>query len=192
LDLLLARPMSRWKLILFKYVGGIWFIFLIAAVLIAGCWLGLGLRTGFYNPWFLACTLTVAATFAVVYSVSVLFGVLTRSTVVSALLAVGVWWLSALMVNARHSVKTVFRGQDIPRGIEVTLEGIYTVLPKTPDLGHLNTLFLARSHLSEAAYQRIIGPIMPDVRWGFSLGSTALFVAVMLGLSIWIFHRRDH
>ena len=38
LDLLLVKPISRWTLLLYKYVGGLSFIFLNAAVAVIGIW----------------------------------------------------------------------------------------------------------------------------------------------------------
>ena len=80
LDLVLARPIGRAKLLLAKYVGGCWFVFLIACVLIGGAWLALSWRIGYWSPWFLLTVPVATAQFAIPYSVAVLVGVWSRSS----------------------------------------------------------------------------------------------------------------
>jgi ABC-type transport system involved in multi-copper enzyme maturation permease subunit len=41
-DLLLVKPMSRITLLLFKFIGGLTFIFLTTAFIVSGLWLVLG------------------------------------------------------------------------------------------------------------------------------------------------------
>ena len=156
-----------------------------------GSWLAISLRTGYWNPWFLACVLTVTASFAVLYSVSVLFGVLTRNGTVAALASIGLWFLSSTVVSLRHVLERQGMLEESPR-MAAALDVAYTVLPKTTDIGSLNTLFLSKSHLSEAAYERFMAPMIPDVDWTFSLGTTALFTLVVLALAAWRFHRTDY
>jgi len=192
IDLILARPLGRMRILLYKYLGGVWFVFVLASFLIGGCWLGLSLRTSYFNPWFLATILTVTAIFAVLYSVAVLFGVLTRSGGLSALIAIGVWGLSSTILGVREALKLMLRPEDVPRSVKTALDVAYAILPKTKDIGELNTFFLSRSHLSPEALRRIIPENAIDVDWLYSFGTTGLFTAAMLGLAIWIFRRRDY
>lgn len=194
LDLVLARPIGRGKLLLYKYLGGLWFIFLLSAFLVVGSWLGLSIRTGYFNPWFLASIATITGAFAVIYSVAVLMGVLTRSTGVSALVAIGVWWISSSVVTAKYAVEQMLgrESEQIPGSLRTAVDVAYKVLPKVKDFDFLTVEFLSRSHLSEQAYQRTFaGQIPDDIDWTFSLGTTALFTAAMLGLAMWRFARRD-
>jgi len=192
LDLVLARPIGRGRLLLFKYVGGLWFVFILATVLIGGCWLAITVRTGYANPWFLATIVTITAVFGVIYSVSVLVGVLTRSGTLAALLAIFVWGTSEVLIAIRHGLKTMYMGQAVPAWLQNTLEVLYGLAPKTGDLIALNTHFLSRSHLSEAAYQRTFAGQVPKIEWAWSLGTTAAFTAAMLLLAVWFFRRKDY
>ncbi|HEY3325326.1 MAG TPA: ABC transporter permease [Planctomycetota bacterium] len=192
LDLVLARPIGRGRLLLYKYVGGLWFVFLMSSVLIGGCWLAMSLRTGYANPWFLATILTITATFAVIHSVSVLVGVLTRSGTVAALVAIFVWGTSSVLLAIRNGLKLAYIGQSMPNWLRSTIDVLYDLAPKTLDLNALNTSFLARSHLSEQAFQRAFGNHLPQVDWAWSLGTTAAFTVVMLALAVWFFRRKDY
>jgi ABC-type transport system involved in multi-copper enzyme maturation permease subunit len=193
-DFVLARPLGRARILLFKYLGGIGFVSILAGFLIGGCWLALSLRTGYFNFWFLATILTVTAVFAVLYSISVLFGVLTRSGAVSAILSIGLWFVSSSIVGARQAVKMLVPAEELPKAVKIGLDAAYAVLPKTTDLGYLNVFFLSKSHLSPAAMARM-EQMMPSetlkVDWLYSLGTTAAFTAVMLALAVWFFRRRD-
>lgn len=192
LDLLLARPVGRIRLLLWKYVGGLWFIALFAVLLVGGCAVSLGIRTGFFNPWFLFPAVTLVAIFAVLYAVSVLVGVLTRSAGAAALVALGVWGLSTIVVEIRHTMKMLLWGADLPGWFVTLVDVSYLVLPKTNDLIALNTYALSRSNLSPDMYARTFGTALPPIDWAYSLGSTGLFVALMLGLACWRFWRRDY
>lgn len=192
LDLALARPIGRVRLLLYKYLGGLWFVFILSTCLISGCWLVMTLRTGYANPWFLATILTITASFAVIYTVSVLAGVITRSSTVAALCAIFVWGTSSTLIAIRDGMKLLYFGQMAPEWLRTTLDILYDLAPKTSDLNTLNTYFLSRSHLSQAAYQRAFAQRMPHVDWAWSLGTTAVFGMVMLALAGWYFRRRDY
>ncbi len=192
LDLALARPIGRIRLLLYKYLGGLWFVFIFSSFLIGGCWLAITLQTHYANPWFLATILTITATFAVIHSVSVLVGVITRSGTVAALVAIFVWGTSSTLIVIRDGMKLLYFGQMAPEWLRNTLDILYDIAPKTSDLTTLNTYFLSRSHLSAAAYQRAFESRMPHVDWAWSLGTTAAFGLVMLAMAGWYFRRRDY
>jgi ABC-type transport system involved in multi-copper enzyme maturation permease subunit len=91
-DLLLVKPIHRWALLAYKYVGGLAFILLNTAVAVGGVWLALGLRSGVWSPGFLMSILVITFFFAILYAASALFGVLTRSAVAAILLTCVVWF----------------------------------------------------------------------------------------------------
>ncbi len=93
IDLLLVKPIHRTTLLLYKFVGGLLFILLNTALAVGGVWIALGLRSGIWSPGFLLSIPAITFFFALLYSVSTLFGVLTRSPIVSILLTVAVWFL---------------------------------------------------------------------------------------------------
>ena len=50
-DMLVVKPIHRVALLLYKYIGGLTFIFLNTVVAIGGVWLALGLRSGIWADW---------------------------------------------------------------------------------------------------------------------------------------------
>jgi len=118
-------------------------------------------------------------------------GVLTRSSGLSALAAIGIWGATSIIVDVRHQLRMFFMGAEPPRALESALEVAYTILPKTKDLGHLNTYALSRAQLSPDALAHSLGQVLPEIDWAYSLGTTAAFTAAMLALAAWRFSRKD-
>ncbi|WP_372723067.1 ABC transporter permease [Novipirellula sp.] len=86
LHLLLSKPVSRWLLLLSKFVGGCAFVFLCVIQLIIGLYLIAGLRLDVWNARLLLCIPVSVFVFAVFYSVSTLAGLRFRSPI----LAIGI------------------------------------------------------------------------------------------------------
>ncbi len=110
-DLLLVKPIHRTTLLLYKYVGGLLFILLNTAVAVVGVWLALSLRSGIWAPAFLVSIPIITFFFAILYSVSALFGVLTRSPIVAILLTCAVW-LGLFVVGVTHVFVAETRKKD--------------------------------------------------------------------------------
>jgi ABC-type transport system involved in multi-copper enzyme maturation permease subunit len=236
-DLLLVKPINRSTLLMYKYVGGLLFIAINTAVAIAGVWAALGVRTGIWPVGFLASIPAIVFFFAILYSVSTLFAVLTRSAIVSILMTC-VIWVGLFAVGVGHSIFEEIREADRvtrPRALaavgtdvltlsgggfgygpllavsmlppEVTdhlvgqrpydwlfaraLAGLHYVLPRTKDLDLLN---------NQLSLRELVFPIMPvarenrvaSVSWGETLTVSAIFIALMLGLSCWRFATKDY
>ena len=208
-DLLLAKPIDRPRLLVFKYVGGLTFLFVNAAVVIFGVWLMLGLRTNIWAPGFLLTTFVITFFFAILYAVSVLFAVLTRSTVVCILLALIGWfglWLTGFLqeninpprvaapgreVHVRSASDSSSSGWDVPRWVAAAVNIAHTVLPRTSDLNTLTTRLLSRELLTEPERRQQGLESEHPFSWGESLGISAAFIALMLGLACWRFITRD-
>lgn len=93
LDLLIAKPLSRVELLVYKYIGGLMFVFLLTSFTVVGIWAVIGLRTGIWSPNFLAAIPVVTFYFAILYAVSTLAAVLTRHTLVAILVTIVAWGL---------------------------------------------------------------------------------------------------
>ena len=190
LDLVLARPIGRTTLLLGKFLGGLWFTTVFTAIVVAGSWAALGLRTGYWSPHFLLTIFTMVAQFAVIYSIATLVGLWSRSAGLSALIAVGVWMIAGAVATARQLSKG-FGMFKMPEWLDRGLETIYTILPKTSDLSAMNTVFLAKAWLSPEARARVMLSDPPHIDYAFSFGTTAAFTVAMLALACWLFRRRD-
>jgi hypothetical protein len=91
LNLLLSKPVTRWGLLLAKFVGGCAFILLCAALFFAGAWLWMGIQMGMWESAILYSIPVYLMVFAMYYSVSVLAGICFRSPILCITLAILFW-----------------------------------------------------------------------------------------------------
>lgn len=90
-DLVISKPIHRWVLLLYKYAGGLTFMLLTSVITVLGVWVVVGIRSGVWGPGFLWVMPGIVFYFAILYSVSVLMGTLTRSPIVAILVTFTVW-----------------------------------------------------------------------------------------------------
>src|SRR3990172_1414416 len=93
IDLLLSKPISRSQLLWGKYLGGLAVVFFNIALLIIGIWLSLSIKFDYYGYTFLWGILVITFTFAVLYSLIVLFGVLTRSSMLGMMFVLLIFFI---------------------------------------------------------------------------------------------------
>jgi ABC-type transport system involved in multi-copper enzyme maturation permease subunit len=195
LDLLIAKPIGRSQLLVYKYVGGLTFIFLVSCVAVGGVWLVLAARTGYWDPTFLIVIPVLTFTFAILYAVSAFAAVFTRSAIVAILLAVGF----AFFLYIVGQLKTVFDlfknvGEDqggIPAWAISLVDTLNNVLPRYKDLDKLTTKLLSAGTLTPAEMQSRGLDVMEYPSWGGTVGVSLAFIALVLGLACWRFQRRD-
>ncbi|VTU00467.1 Uncharacterized protein OS=Singulisphaera acidiphila (strain ATCC BAA-1392 / DSM 18658 / VKM B-2454 / MOB10) GN=Sinac_7491 PE=4 SV=1: ABC2_membrane_2 [Gemmataceae bacterium] len=196
-DLLISKPIGRTPLLLYKYVGGLTFIFLVSAFTVGGMWAVLGARSGFWDPTFLVLIPVLTFAFAILYSVSVLVGVLTRNPIVAMLATIAFMFLLWLAGKGKAFVElteaTRGAGDEGPPGWLVTLVGVTnTVLPRYRDLDTITSKLITDGTLT-AAEAPLFSPaaLLDYPSWGATFGMSFAFIAVMLALACWAFNRRD-
>jgi ABC-type transport system involved in multi-copper enzyme maturation permease subunit len=206
-DLLLVKPMSRVVLLIYKYLGGLIFILLNTAFVVVGVWTVLGLRSGVWAPAFLLSIPIITFFFAILYSVSTLFGVLSRNAIVSILMTCLVWfilwgighaYLAVDDLRVRQEAGTLpppFQFADNAKVADTwwykTIKVIHFVVPRTTDLDHLMERYLFTDLLTaNQIKQQNLDNIA--INWGESITVSLAFIAVMLGLSCWRFATRDY
>jgi hypothetical protein len=228
-ELWLSKPISRPALLLYKYLGGLTFVFVLTTVTVFAVWTAIGLRSGIWATGFLIVIPAVTFWFALLYSVSTLAAVLTRSTIVAILVTLAAWFVFWLNGTA-HAVLDGFREArvkmeqtardgagpaktsdaddepdadtppemkqdrhgppDIPRWAYTTSDVLYKMLPRTRDLDNLTGEWVGRGLLPDAEQKRRLKADRPP--WYETVGVTAGFIAVMLGLACWKFARTDY
>jgi ABC-type transport system involved in multi-copper enzyme maturation permease subunit len=93
IDLYVCRPISRWRLFLTQYAGGLLFVALQVTVFSAASFLVIGLRGGSWEPRVFLAIPLVTCIFSYLFAVCVLLGIVTRSTVASLLLTLLFWFM---------------------------------------------------------------------------------------------------
>lgn len=192
IDLMLVRPLHRVRLVLFKYLAGVVYMLANFAVLVSALWLVVGLRTGVWRPGLLLSVGAMTFFFAILYAVSALYGLLTRSATVAILVTCIAWfgfWLVGTLYTAVDATRDV---RDWPAWVYPTLDTLHYTLPRTGDL----SLFMSKVLSAEllTGHEKVMMDVanLPPVLWGESLTISVGFVALLLSVGCWRFWRRDY
>jgi len=170
IELLLSKPVSRWHLLLGRYVGNLLVVVCNTVYLVMGVWLILGWKTGIWNPAFLLAIPTTVFIFAVLLAVVVLIGVLWDSTALAIMITVGLMIVSPILAQKDTVVKLL--SSEWSRRLWM---GLYWVLPKVYELGHMTL---------NAILNRSFDGWTP-------VWTSALFGAGALGWALYVFSRRS-
>jgi ABC-type transport system involved in multi-copper enzyme maturation permease subunit len=201
IDLLLVKPVGRVTLLCYKYMGGLTFTVLNTAVAVLAVWIVIGLRSGVWTTSFLLAIPVVTFYFAILYSVSTLSAVITRSAIVAILLTCMTWFALAsvgMLYTLPKALRQVEDMQSTPpesrfsEGAWVNVvNAVHYVLPRPKDLEYLMT-----HHLLQELW---IGQLVSvreletgTIHWGESLTVSGIFIAVMLGLACLKFSLTDY
>lgn len=208
-DVVLAKPISRARLFLYKYVAGMVFVVLQSTVFFGLTFLVMGLRWGLWVPGYLMSILFLVLLFSYIYCVSVLVAIKTRSAVAAILISVFGWALFAL-VHQAPSLFEEFPALKERRLLYTTVRVISWIPPKTGDFpylaarwGQAGTSIDAMSFFLELAPQSDKDRAQIDrarrveerelaKSQMLSIGSSLLFEAVIVLWAMWTFARKDY
>lgn len=169
IDLLLAKPLSRFQL-LAGHVIGVWLAMLVlASYLLGGLWLIMSLKTGIWNPSFLISIGLVVGMFAVMYAAIVFTGVGTESTALSLIVTYGLIFVSLFLAGSETLA------DQLNATWRPVFWGFYHVLPNFTEVsGTVSTLAKAD----------------PVSSW-YPVVSSLLFGTVVYGAAAFWFSRKD-
>jgi ABC-type transport system involved in multi-copper enzyme maturation permease subunit len=195
LDLLITKPISRPALLIYKYIGGLTYMFILTVTTVGGIWLVLALRSGYWNPNFLLLIPILTFTFAILYSFSTLIAVLTRSAVAAILLTCGfafLLWLVGIMKISLDEIRAdKERSRDVSQTLCDVVDGLQYILPHYKDVDRLTSKLIADATLTQMERFQLTDFKAEYPGWGETFGFSVGFIAVMLGLASWRFQTRD-
>ena len=172
IDLLLSKPVPRWQYIFGRYTASLSIILIEAFWFILGMWIVVSISIGVWNSSFLLSTIFILLGYAGIYSIVVLISVLSRSSALSIIIGIGLFFISGL-ITILKGIESVVGG-----GGKSTLSEIagvmYYVFPQASDMG---------DNMKNA----ILG--LP-IQWepiGLILGLTAIY----LSLAIYAFNKKE-
>lgn len=102
-ELSLTKPISRWRLLLTKYALGLLFVALQVGVFSLASFLVIGVMGGAWKPRIFLAVPVVLVFFSYLFSVCMLLGLVTRSTIAALLLTL-LFWLFLFCLNAADTV----------------------------------------------------------------------------------------
>lgn len=97
IEVTLSKPVSRATLFLLKYLGALLFVAIQVGLLSLIAFLAIGWRVGEWNPGVFWAVPVVTFVFSLIYCVSVLAAVRTKSTAFSLIAGLGIWGTALLV-----------------------------------------------------------------------------------------------
>jgi ABC-type transport system involved in multi-copper enzyme maturation permease subunit len=192
-DLLLVRPLSRPQLLIYRYISGVIYVGTTVGLMVTAVWVVLGLRSGIWNPGILLSVPVITFFFAILFAVSAMVGVVTRSPVTAILLTCIVWfglWILGLVYGYMDMTRETPGENDA--WAYPLVDTLHAILPRTTDLDLLLRKVLIDQLLDTVQARQMGVQPMPAITWGSSLTVSLAFIGVMLTLGSWRFHRRDY
>jgi ABC-type transport system involved in multi-copper enzyme maturation permease subunit len=171
IELLLSKPVARHHILLGRYLGSVLLVALNTTYLVLGVWVILGWKTGIWTAGFLWTIPAAVFVFAVLLTVVMLVAVLFESAALAVMVTFGMMIMSPVLAQTELIEKLL--SSQWTRNL---WKALYYAMPKVYDMGRM-TLTLVRTGKFEG--------------W-MPIWSSSLFAAVVLGLSLWVFARRDY
>ena len=173
IDLLLSKPISREQLILGKYFGGLLVVLLNIAYIVLGIWLIISIKFSMWNFAFLWAIVFFTFSFAILYSIIILSGVITKSSILGMMLAFLVFTiLSPAMYFLYNNVDLI----GVNNSLKALIKVFYFIIPQTNVIDNymLSELVLG---LPIVSYQ----PIYVSLA----------FIILTMGIALSIFKKKD-
>jgi len=177
-ELILSKPVSRSDIILGKFTGGVLIVFLALAYLITIIWLIISIKTGIWHISFLASIFWYTIIYAVLYSLIILTGLITKSTVLTLIVNIFLLFPITGLLSLRESVYQLIDN----RGIEFVLDFIYYILPKPWDLRSMASEIIEGKFSTAGGILIAYQPLITSV----------IFIVAVLSLSIYYFNKKDY
>lgn len=172
IDVLLSKPISRSQIIFGKFLGGTGIVLVNIAYLVFGIWFLIGLKFGVWEPSLLLTIVTITFAFAVLYALIILIGILSQNSILAMMLSYLIFFILSPILNIRDQIMTLSDS----KVLEIILEGLYYIVPKTSELGSITSDLAAGGGIYD--YQPIF--------------TSAIFLILTLALSIIIFSKKDY
>jgi ABC-type transport system involved in multi-copper enzyme maturation permease subunit len=195
IDLLLVKPIGRAQLLVYKYIGGLTFVFLVTAFTVGGIWLAIALRSGHWDPSFLAVIPLLTFTFAIVYAVSTLVAVFTRSPIASMLVSIGFMlflYIVGQVKSGFDSIRDAGRGDRMPEWAFTLVDTLNNVLPRYKDLDKLSSKLITDGTLTDGERKMLGLASIQYPSWEATIGVSLAFIVLMLAISCLRMSRRDY
>jgi ABC-type transport system involved in multi-copper enzyme maturation permease subunit len=173
IDILLSKPVSRSKIILGKFSGGVILIFISLVYLLGAIWIIISIKTGFWHVPFLYSIFWLTLSFAIIYSIVIILGLTTQSSVLTIIINIFLVFVILPVLGARETTIFTFVNSDVIRFI---VNFFYYILPKPSDINIIMGNIVNGKPVE--SYQPVY--------------TSLLFMITMLSLSIWYFKKKDY
>jgi ABC-2 type transport system permease protein len=176
-DLYLARPVSRVRLLLSRYVAGLILAGSNVIYLMGSIWLIVAWKTGVMNPRFILAGSIIFLVIAVLLAFAFLVGVVTSSTAVSIMTTYGIFFFGLMLAAHERIAAAVSKEWQA-----WLIETMYWVFPKSAELGQAVVAFVGGEQLPKQVLEALSpAPFL----------STAAFGVACIILASWLFTKKE-
>ena len=171
IDLLLCRPIARWRIATARFAGGVGIMAFNAAYLFLGVWLVLGLKSGIWTRGFPLSTFLAIFAFVVLFCIVMMVSIITESSPAGALAGYTIVIFSPVL--ALHERITPSFSNELYRQI---FRSLYWTQPKTAEtIGAMRRLILGQ-----------------PLQLGWIVGTSLAYALVCYFVAIVYFTRKDY
>jgi len=177
IDLYLARPVSRTRLLLTRYLAGLLLAATNIVYLMGSIWLIVMWKTGVVHPRFFLAGAIILFVIATLLAFAFLVGVITSSTAVSIMTTYGLFFFALMLVAHDRIAAAVSKEWQA-----WLINTLYWIIPKTAELGQAVVAFVAADKAPERLSRVLtLSPFL----------TTAAFAVGCLILASWVFNRKE-
>ena len=170
IDLLISKPLSRTQILLGRYLGSVAIVAFNIFYLVIFSWLIISIKTTIWNWGFLLAGFAIVLTFAILFSLMTLMGIVTRSGPFSLMITYFVLFISPLLLQ-RDAIYALLSSKIYG----YILDGLYYFLPRTAEMGLITQQFVRGISITA---------------WPAAITSTIFAVIVLIASSL-IFSRKN-
>lgn len=191
IDLLISKPISRFSILISKFLGAVLFVAISMVFLIGSIWLILSLKSGYWSPAFLYSILSLTAAFAVMYSITVLIGLLTNSSVISILANFFLIFVLCPVLSVRESVIFPLVKNE---SVQFVFNFLYYIFPKPGEIKDVTNSLISGDTVAfwkGAVTTNELGMSQIEPAW-MAVITSLLFCGVLMSYSVYYFSRKDY
>jgi ABC-2 type transport system permease protein len=177
IDLYLARPVSRVKLLLSRYVAGLVLAASNIVYLIGSIWLIVIWKTHVIHPRFLLGGALILFMIAAELAFAFVIGVITSSTAVSIMTTKGMFFFGLMLVGHDRIAAAVSKEWQA-----WLINTLYWIVPKSAEVGEAVVAYVSGNQVPD----RVAAALAPA-----PFLTTAAFGIICLLLASWLFQRKE-
>lgn len=188
IDLLISKPISRPMILISKFLGAVLFVFLSMVFLLGSIWIILSAKSGHWDPTFLVSILWLTLAFAVMYSIVVLTGLTTQSTIVAILVNFFLIFVLCPLLSVREAVIFSFVTNET---VKFIFDFLYYVLPKPGEFRDItNAMILGEPiNMWKSTMNAETGTF--TISW-MSPITSGIFMLAAMAYSVFYFSKKDY
>jgi ABC-type transport system involved in multi-copper enzyme maturation permease subunit len=188
IDLLISKPVSRLTILLSKFFGAVLFMFISMVFLLGSIWLILSLKSGYWNFNFLLAIPMITMAFAVMYSIVVVVGLTTQSTIISILVNFFMLFVLCPILSIREGLIFTFVQNS---AVQYVFNFFYWILPKSGEIKDIATSIIMDKKIN--FWMTTMNAETGDFSTSWmSLISSLLFMVVVFSYSAYFFSKKDY